>query len=990
MLAPGSTFAHFEIISELGRGGMGTVYLARDTKLSRQIALKILSAEIFDDQEHRERFHREARTAAQVTHQNVMAIHDIGSAPDRESGKEINYIVMEYIKGVPLNRYLTDTKPDITASVRLAEKIASGLAAAHSMSIVHRDIKPENIIITEEGDPKILDFGLAKPVEPLQMDDGNDSTNTISQELTRAGKILGTVKYMSPEQVQGKPVDNRSDIFSFGILMYIMMAGETPFDGDTQVSTMAKILETRQAPITQKNPNLPPEVERIIDKCLAKSPADRYQDTRDLVVDLRNLRRMFDSGITSSYSGITGKTTRIEKSWTGKALWRPITGLVITALVVVYLLGGLDRFFGDGQGHEVHADNNSLAILGFENKTGDESLRWLETGLPEILLTDLSQGRGLQIISQQRILDRFETDRQAEHTHTEFTEAAQKLGAGRVLSGSFFKLGDKLRIDARLEDINSGKVILAEKVVGDDPFALVTNLTQKIAASLELKGMSSTPVATLSSPEAYKEYHLGMEFFWGNDYDSAIVHFENAIEIDSSFALSYMRIGMSHIFSGRPRDGAVAMRKAEAHRESLPQLERNLLDVYIDTWVDVNYDNAYSSLKKLLRDYPDNAEIRTIYAMFVNVFDKDTTACFAQFDTVLTEYPSYPFAIDQYASILLRLGMFDRAEQMILRLNKVLPNSISAKSDLLSFRQRQGRFDEAYDLAVKLHEQSPDDLRPIMRLISISRHLANPKQIRYWAEKLKQQDPENPYNLYTYYTALIAADWWEGSIKHVITNVEKRKDEAMLTGDSAIIAQALLGMSEYYHRIDNGDSSVYWAKQAYHYTTNVNGIAYVFRSIGYKPETAPEMRVIFDSIATDFKAKMPREVWPLITSFGEYFDAIIAHDTATQIECFKTINSIGSDPHGEQAFQLGRLLILFREYQEGLPYIEQFIDGEYRTNDAYRYLICQWLLGRAYEGLGEIEKAVEHYNVVMKYWGNADVQIEPIIDTREHLAKLTS
>ena len=268
--------------------------------------------------------------------------------------------------------------------------------------------------------------------------------------------------------------------------------------------------------------------------------------------------------------------------------------------------------------------------------------------------------------------------------------------------------------------------------------------------------------------------------------------------------------------------------------------------------------------------------------------------------------------------------------------------------------------------------------------------MANPKQIRFWAEKLKELSQNDPYSMYTYYTALIAADWWEGSVREVLTNDSKRKDEAILTGDSAVISQALMSLSEYYHRIDKPDSSVYWAKQMYDYTTNFNKISYVLRSISYKPETAPEMRAIFDSLVTDFKARMPREIWGLMTSFGNYFDAILVHDTATQIESFKEINEISTDNHGEQAYQLGRLLILFGQYKEGIPYVDQFVEGEYRSNDAYRYLSCQWLLGRAYEGLGDNQKAVEHYQVVMKYWGKADVQIEQLKDSRERLAKLTS
>ncbi|UCG60322.1 MAG: serine/threonine protein kinase, partial [Candidatus Zixiibacteriota bacterium] len=303
MLQAGHEFGRFKIIQRLGEGGMGEVYLAEDSKLSRKLALKILSAEYFDNPERQDRFRREAKTAAAISHPNVMGIFDIDSASEPGSERDVTYIAMEYVEGERLSDYLIKHQPDISSVVRLAEKIASGLTAAHKMNIVHRDIKADNIIINEDGEPKILDFGLAKPVEPVFEGDTDDITKSVNQpELTKAGKILGTVSYMSPEQSRGEKVDTRSDIFSFGVLLYRMATGDFPFSGPTAVSTLAKILEARQESPRLKNENIPPELERIIDKCLRKDPNDRYQDTRDLVVDLRNLRRLYDSGASETIS----------------------------------------------------------------------------------------------------------------------------------------------------------------------------------------------------------------------------------------------------------------------------------------------------------------------------------------------------------------------------------------------------------------------------------------------------------------------------------------------------------------------------------------------------------------------------------------------------------------------------------------------------------------------------------------------------------------
>ncbi|HVP07132.1 MAG TPA: protein kinase, partial [Candidatus Acidoferrum sp.] len=663
MLSDGQMLAHFKIIKLLGEGGMGQVYLAEDQKLHRQVAVKVLTAEYFGDADRMERFHREARTAAQISHPNVMSIFDLGKDKDPATGQEIEYIVMEYIKGKSLTEFLKGRPADMTTVIRLAEKIASGLAAAHKMNVLHRDIKADNIIVDEDEQPKILDFGLAKPLEPVQFSDGETSTRTVSQELTRAGKILGTVSYMSPEQVRGETLDTRSDIFSFGVLLYRMATGEFPFAAQTQVSTLAKILETRHDSPRLKNDKIPPDLERIIDKCLQKDAGDRYQDTRDLVVDLRNLRRQFDSGVTDTVSGIQA-VQKPKSSFFKRLTWKHVVLIMFLAPFIYALISQLLPGGDSGKSGKVMAGENNLAILGFENKTNDASLDWLESGLPEILLTGLAQDKSVNLISRQRLVDELggePTKAGKTIPHEEWLSAAKDLGASKVLSGSYYKMGNKIRIDARLEDIASGKVLLGEKVVGDDPFSLVDSLTDKIAVSLNIQregGEQSVSTFTSSSPEAYKTYLAGMNKFGMQLYDDAIVEFEKAIKIDSTFALPYMRIAMSNAFKSRQQKAAIYFAKAKQYESKLPVHERTLLDIYADIWLNHKFNDAFAKMEAMVKTYPDDLEARSIYAVLVNEFTKDTTKAFALLDTVIAANPRYEFVLTYRSQAYLNLGLY--------------------------------------------------------------------------------------------------------------------------------------------------------------------------------------------------------------------------------------------------------------------------------------------------------------------------------------------
>ena len=276
---------------------MGVVWKALDTELHRYVALKVLSPELTNNEERRRRFQREAQASAALSHANIAVIHGAG-----EDGG-VQFLVMEYVQGVTLRQHVAGSAGDPREWLRLALQIAEGLAHAHANGVIHRDLKPDNVMVTTEGQVKILDFGLAKLLEPrpgLEGEEGSGSgtgtaLDTISRELTRAGKVYGTVSYMSPEQARGRAVDARSDLFAFGIVLYEIVTGKLPFSGESPMDTLSASLRARPEPVVTSKPETPAELQRILDKCLEKELRDRYQDTRDLVVDLRRLRRETDS-----------------------------------------------------------------------------------------------------------------------------------------------------------------------------------------------------------------------------------------------------------------------------------------------------------------------------------------------------------------------------------------------------------------------------------------------------------------------------------------------------------------------------------------------------------------------------------------------------------------------------------------------------------------------------------------------------------------------
>ncbi len=471
----GRTLSHYKVLEEIRRGGMGVVYRAFDVDLDREVALKILTPDVLADPDRKRRFIQEAKAAAKLEHPHIGVVHEIGESDG------ITFIVMELIRGEMLRDTLDKERLPLARTLEIATEAAEGLARAHEEGIVHRDVKPSNIMLTRDGHAKVIDFGLAKLVVAPAEGEGSD-VETLTRG-TDPGTVLGTVAYMSPEQARGQTINHRSDVFSFGVTLYEMLTGRVPFSGPSTMDTLQAVLREPAPPLPSLGADISNEtafeINHIVERCLAKESADRYQTMRDLVVDLRSVRRRLESGSTSAVS----QTTPSPSSWLTD--WK-LTGAVVTALLLaVILLVLLKDNFSPTEVAEVDF-KPTMAVLYFDNTTGDPSLDWLRTGLTDMLVTDLSQSPNVEVLSTDRLYHILNEMNRLDDRITSLEavqEVADKAGVGTVVLGSFQKAGDSIRINIRVQEANSGKILTSEKVEGVGEasiFPMVDELTRRM------------------------------------------------------------------------------------------------------------------------------------------------------------------------------------------------------------------------------------------------------------------------------------------------------------------------------------------------------------------------------------------------------------------------------------------------------------------------------------------------------------------------------